>query len=151
MKWFKIDGKEWKVRIFEPSEAFIILYSENTGRSLDEGAPMNLDPYGTFFNYKMTIGAIKGEEKEFQALWEYLAEPRKEALLVTFPKGSKENWTTVSNSGEVVEGFYAYVSSGERKIKKITEETNGELKDVFYDAFSVNFIATKAQVLPKDE
>ena len=149
MKWFTIDGREWKVRVFEPEESFTILYSENTGRTLSAGAPMALDPLGTFYNYTMTIGAIQGAEDDFEALWEYLSFPRDEALLVNFPKSRNGYWQTESE-GETVNGFYAYVSKGARKIKRIVEERNGELQDVIYEAFSVNFIATKAQVIPNE-
>ena len=148
MKWFMIDGKEYRVRVFEPEESFTILYTENTGRTLDNGAPMMLDPVGTFFNYTLTVGAIKGLEADFEALWEYLSFPRDEGMLISFPKSTNEMWQTKNDSGQTVNGFYAYVSSGKRKIKKIVEKTDGNLKEVIYDTFAINFIATKAQVTP---
>lgn len=149
MKWFKIDGKEWKVRVFEPEETFTILQGGGAGRTLDIGNPMLLDPSGTFFNYTLTVGKIKGQEKEFDDLWEYLSVPRNEGLLFTFPKNRNTLWTTTDDNGNEIDGFYAYVSTGKRAIKKIVEEVNGELKSVDYDAFSINFIAMKAQVLPE--
>lgn len=148
MKWFKVDGIEYKVRVFEPKETFTILYSENTGRTLDKGT-MTLDPIGTFFNYKLTVGAIKGQEASFEALWETLSTPRYDALLVVLPKNRKSVWQTEDKNGNEVEGFYAYVSTGERGIKRIVEDVDGNLKDVIYDTFSINFVATKAQVLPE--
>jgi hypothetical protein len=147
MKWFKIDGREWNVRILEPEESFTILYSENTGRTLDDGAPMTLDPLGTFFNYTLTVAKKRGHEEDFDELWDYLSTPRDSAMLVVLPRNQK-TWKTTDDSGNEVDGFYAYVSNGKRKIKKIIEEQNGELKQVDYEAFSINFIATKAQVLP---
>ena len=149
MKWFKINGEEYEVRVFEPEESFTILYGENTGRVLGDGAEMVLDPIGTFFNYTLTVGAIRGMEDEFERLWQFLSFPRKEGIRVEFPSGRKTMWTTQDDDGQIVNGFYAYVSSGKRKIKKIVEESDGELKEVFYDAFQINFIATKAQVLPE--
>ena len=148
MKWFKINGIEYKVRVFEPKESFTILYSENTGRTLSVGAPMVLDPLGTFFNYTLTVGAIKGEEDSFESLWDFLSTPKSDALLVVLPRSRKTLWTTTDENGEEVEGFYAYVSTGQRGIKKIIEDANGELKDVIYETFSINFVATKAQVTP---
>lgn len=148
MKWFKINGEEYNVRVFEPEETFTILYGENTGRTLAEGAPMVLDPKGTFFNYTLTVGAIRGHENDFEKLWRLLSFPRNEGLLVEFPKSRNAMWQTKNDDGENVNGFYAYVSTGKRKIKKILEETDGELKEVVYDVFSINFIAMKAQVLP---
>lgn len=149
MKWFKIDGKEWKVRIFEPEESFTVLYGENTGRTLADGAPMVLDPLGTFFNYTLTVGKIKGQEKQFDDLWEYLSAPRSEGVIFTFPKNRNTLWATTDNNGNEIDGFYAYVSTGKRKFKKIIEDNNGELKEVIYDTFAINFIAMKAQVLPE--
>lgn len=148
MKWFKINGIEYKVRVFEPKESFTILYSENTGRTLSVGAPMVLDPLGAFFNYTLTVGAIKGEEDSFESLWDFLSTPKSDALLVVLPRSRKTLWTTTDENGEEVEGFYAYVSTGQRGIKKIIEDANGELKDVIYETFSINFVATKAQVTP---
>lgn len=152
MKWFKIDGKEWDVRIFDPVESFSILYSPNTGRMLGEGAPMFLDPLGTFFNYKITVGAKRGKEKEFESLWEYLSIPRQNAISFVFPKNSNGVWKTLeekeNGDQEEIEGFMAYVSNGERGIKRIIEDFDGEMKSVEYDSFSINFIATKAQVKP---
>ena len=151
MKWFKINGEEYKVRVFEPKESFTILYGENTGRTLDDGAPMVLDPKGTFFNYTLTVGAMKGVEDDFGKLWKFLSFPRNEGVRVEFPSGRKTMWTTTDKNGEVINGFYAYVSSGSRDIKKIIEDENGELKEVIYNTFAINFIAMKAQVLPDDD
>lgn len=150
MKWFKIDGREWKVRIFEPEEAFTILYSENTGRTLGVGSPMVLDPLGTFFNYTMIVGRKRGEKNDFDELFDYLSVPRTEPLLIVFPRSGRR-WTSENEDGETIEGFYAYVSNGKRKIRKVIEDENGDAKEVEYDSFSVNFIAQKAQVLPDVE
>jgi hypothetical protein len=49
--------------------------------------------------------------------------------------------------GREVNAFHANVSSGSRGIRKIIDK-NGELEEVIYDAFSVDFTASKAQVLP---
>lgn len=144
MKWFKIDGKEYQVRVFEPEESFTVLYGENTGRTLDNGAPMVLDPKGTFFNYTLTVGAMRGYELDFERLWAYLSTPRNEGVRLEFPRSSRQMWRT---DGEV--GFDAYVSTGKRKIKKIIEDVDGELKDVVYDTFAINFIAMKAQEIPE--
>lgn len=150
MTWFKIDGVEYNVRIFDPEESFTILYGENTGRTLDEGAPMILDPIGTFFNYKLTIGRKKGEINDFDELWTYLSTPRSKPMRVVLPR-NQTIWFTPNENGEIEEGFYAYVSNGKRKIKKIIEDEEGVINQVDYDVFQINIIATKAQVLPEDE
>lgn len=150
MNWFSIDGYKYDVRIFKPKESFTILNNDNAGRTLAKGAPMVLSPIGTFFSYTLTFGKKNGKEDDFERLWEYLATPRKSPILFVFPKNSKEIWKTTKDDGEVVDGFYAYVSTGERDVKKVEETENGELKNVIYDVFSVKFTATKAQVLPND-
>lgn len=148
MKWFKIDGKEYNVKVFTPKESFTILYGENTGRTLDDGAPMILDPKGTFFNYTLTVGAMRGFEEDFEKLWNFVSFPREKGMRVEFPSGRTTMWTTKDENGQIINGFYAYVSSGERELKKIIEDVNGNLKEVIYDTFAINFIAMKAQVLP---
>lgn len=149
MKWFKIDGREWDVKIFEPKESFTILYSENTGRTLSEGAPMVLDPLGTFFNYSLTVGKNKNKPEEFDALWDYISKPRKSPMLVVLPRNQCV-WHTADDEGNDIEGFFAYVSNGERGIKTIQENIDGTLKFVDYDTFTMNIIATKAQVIPSE-
>lgn len=137
MKWFKLDGKEWNVRVLEISESFNILYSENTGRTMAQGAPMTLDPLGTFWGHKITVGRKKGEENEFDKLFNYTSVPRYDGMTVVLP----HDQTTIQ--------YTAYTSTGERKIKKIIEEVDGEIKEVIYDTYQINFVATEAQVLPE--
>ena len=50
MEYVKIGGKVWDVLVTEITESFSILYSENTGRTMSQGAGITLDPLGTFFN-----------------------------------------------------------------------------------------------------
>ena len=57
----KIDGIAYNVAITEISENFNILYSENTGRTMSQGARMTLDPLGTFFGHKVTF-ARRGDK-----------------------------------------------------------------------------------------
>lgn len=149
MNWFKINGKSYNVRVLSADEDFQILYSENTGRTLDSGAPMVLDPYGTFFNYTIVVAEMQGYEDDFETLWTLLSKPNTEGVLLQFPRGRTELWET-EYLGATVDGFYAYVSSGDRKFKKIVEDDDGNLKDVIYDTFSIKFTAMKAQVLPDE-
>ena len=137
MKWFKIDGKEWNVNVIEISESFSILYSENTGRTMAKGAPLTLDPLGTFWGHKMVVGRKRGEVNDFDKLFNYIAIPRYDGMTVVLPHDQK----TMQ--------YKAYVSTGERKVKRIIEEVDGEIKEVIYDTYPINFIATEAQVLPE--
>ena len=136
MKWLKIDGKEWDVRVLDIVENFNILYSDNTGRTISRGARMVLDPLGTFYGHKITVARKKGEINEFDKLFNYISQPRYDGMNVE----AVHDQTTIS--------YDAYVSTGERKVLKIQENVDGEIKQVDYDAYEINFIAMEAQVKP---
>lgn len=131
MSVIKIDGKEYDVFVTEISENFNILYSENTGRTMSQGARMTLDPLGTFFGHKITFARKNGKEAEFDELYTYLSKPRINGVKVQ----ALHNQSTIS--------YDAYVSSGERKVKRFDEKTN----KVYWESFSANFVPMEAQVI----
>lgn len=131
MKWFKIDGYEWDVRVLAVEETFTILYSENTCRSTSAGARMVLDPLGTFYGHKVTVARKAKAFTEFDDLYEYLSAPRTEGVFVEIVHGQ----TTLT--------YEAYVSSGTKKVLRIDENT----EKVFYDAFDITFIPMEAQIV----
>lgn len=131
MTIIKIDGKRYDVLVTEISENFNILYSENTGRTMSQGARMTLDPLGTFFGHKVTFARKNGKESEFDALYMYLSKPRINGIKIE----AVHNQTSIA--------YDAYVSSGERSVKKI--DINSET--VYWDAFSANFVPMEAQVI----
>lgn len=133
MNYVKIGGKTWDVLVTEIVESFSILYSENTGRTMSRGAGMTLDPLGTFFNYKVTFKRIQENVKEYDSLWEFLSQPRYDGVDVEIV----HNQTTLK--------FKAYVSQGERGLKKIDKKSN----KVYWDKFTANIIPMEAQVLPE--
>ena len=133
MNYVKIGGKTYDVLVTELSENFNILYTENTGRTMAVGARMTLDPLGTFFGHKVTFSRKRGHEPDFDALFDYLSRPRYDGV----PVQIVHNQSTIS--------YDAYVSSGERALKRIDAKTN----KVFWDVFSVNFVPMEAQVLPE--
>jgi hypothetical protein len=135
MEYVKIGGREWNVLVTEITESFSILYSENTGRTMSQGAKMTLDPLGTFYNYKITFARKRGYEAQYDALFDYLAIPRYDGIEVNI----------VHNQAMWSKPFMAYVSQGERALKRI-DEKNGK---VYWDKFSVNVIPMEAQVLPQ--
>ena len=135
MDYVKIGGKAWDVLVTEISESFSILYSENTGRTMSQGAGMTLDPLGTFFNYKITFARKHGYEKQFDELFDFFAVPRYDGIEVNI----------VHNQAMWDEPFLAYVSQGERALKRIDEKTG----KVYWDAFSVSIVPMSAQVLPE--
>lgn len=151
MKWFKINGREYNVSITELKEDFTVMYTENTGRTLDEGAPIVLDPLGTFFNYEMTVNLIAGYENDFDELYELMSRPSSAPLRLVLPRSRKAIWRTPNDNDVLTDGFNAYVSSGNRNIKWIRSTSDGELDDVGYSSYSIKFTATKAQVLPDEE
>lgn len=125
----KIDGISYNVSITEISESFSILYSENTGRTMSQGARMTLDPLGTFFGHKVTVSRRGDKFDEFDTLYEYLSKPRLNGVKLEAIHGQ----TTIK--------YDAYVSQGERNLKKVN---NGV---AYWDAFSINFVPMEAQVI----
>ena len=128
----KIDGKSYDVLVVDISESFNILYSENTGRTISAGARMVLDPLGTFIGHKVTFARKSGYEAEYDALFDYVSQPRYEGMAVEIV----HNQETIS--------YDAYISQGERKVKKIDPKTN----KIFWGEFSVNIIPMEAQITP---
>ena len=133
MEYVKIGGKVWDVLVTEISESFSILYSENTGRTMSQGAGMTLDPLGTFFNHKVTFQRKQGFEKQYDALWDFVSIPRYDGIDVEIV----HNQTTLK--------YKAYISQGERALTRIDITTN----KVYWDKFSLNIVPISAQVLPE--
>lgn len=132
MTAIKLNGREYGALVVELSENFNILYSENTGRTMSQGARMTLDPLGTFFGHKVTFRRKRGFEKEYDELYDFISTPRYDGILVEIV----HNQTTIK--------YEAYVSSGERQLKNI-DEKNGK---VYWGEFSANIVPMEAQVLP---
>lgn len=132
MDYVKIGGTAYDVLVVELSENFNILYSENTGRTISAGARMTLDPLGTFFGHKITFARKNGKEAEYDRLFEFVSQPRYDGISVEIV----HNQTTIS--------YDAYISQGERALKRIDEKTG----KVYWDKFSVNVVPMEAQILP---
>lgn len=132
MDYVKIGGRAYDVLVTEISENFNILYSENTGRTMARGARMTLDPLGTFFGHKVTFQRKQGKEEEYDRLFDYVSQPRYDGIPVEI----------VHNQGVI--SYDAYISSGDRTLKRIDPKTG----KVYWDAFSLNIVPMEAQVLP---
>lgn len=132
MDYVKIGGKAYDVLVAEISESFNILYSENTGRTMSVGARMTLDPLGTFFGHKVTFQRKQGKEAEYDALLDYVSRPRFDGI----PVEIVHNQTVLK--------YDAYVSTGERALKRIDPKTG----TVYWGKFALNIIPMEAQITP---
>lgn len=132
MDYVVIDGKAYDVLVMEIEESFEILYTENTGRTIAPGAPLSLDPLGTFISHTVTFKRKQGKEAEFDALFNFLLQPRYEG----FPVDMVHDQDTIN--------YKTYCSSGSRKVLRIMKDRKG----VDWDKMTVKFIPTEAQVLP---
>lgn len=132
MDYVKIGGKAYDVLVTEISENFNILYSENTGRTMSVGARMTLDPLGTFFGHKVTFQRKQGKEAEYDALFDYVSRPRFDGV----PVEIVHNQTVLK--------YDAYISNGERALKRIDAKTG----KVYWGEFSLNIVPMEAQVTP---
>lgn len=136
MEFFKINGKSYNVLVTSIEENFNILYSENTGRTID--GRITLDPIGTFFGHKVTCIRKKGYEKDFDDLYELLTIPRRveeeeDALLFE-----------VAHLQDSI-AYRGYVSNGIRPLIKIDEKQN----KIHWGEFTMNIIPIRAQVTPE--
>lgn len=133
MEYVKIGNKNYDVIVTKLSENFNILYSENTGRTMSKGARMTLDPLGTFFGHKVTFRRKHGKETEYDSLFDFVSVPRYGGI----PVEIAHNQTTIK--------YDAYISTGERALKRIDPQSN----KVYWDEFSLNIVPMEAQVLPE--
>ena len=60
MDYVKIGGRSWDVLVIDRGKLCEILYTENTGRTLGIGAPLTIDPLGTFISHSVTFKRARG-------------------------------------------------------------------------------------------
>ncbi len=132
MDYVKIGGKAWDVLVIKVTESYEVLYSDNTGRTIAIGAPLTLDPLGTFITHTVTFRRKRGYEAEFDKLFDYLSYPYSAGFSVDLV----HNQTTLH--------YIAYCSNGSRELLNIIKSKGL----VNWDSMTVKFIPIQAQVTP---
>jgi hypothetical protein len=125
----KIGEKEYSVIVVNIKETFTKLFTENTGRTMGTGARMNLDCLGTFYGHKVEIARKAGYETDFDELYDLVSLPTNDGIPVKM----------VHNQNSI--DYEAYISSGERGVKRIDEKTG----KVYWDKLSLTIIPMEAQ------
>lgn len=134
MNVLKINGKVYDVLITGLSRSFAINQSENSGKTLSNGARIVLDPLGTEIGYIVTVHRKRGYEKEYDNLWDFVIQPRYNGV----PVEVVYNQTTIS--------FDAYFTTGSQSLKKFDDKTN----KVYWDSFDIEIMPMEAQVKPNE-
>lgn len=125
----KIGEKEYSVIVVDIVETFTKLYTENTGRTMGKKARMNLDCLGTFYGHKIEIARKTGFEADFDELYDLISLPTNDGIPVKM----------VHNQDSIE--YEAYISSGERAIKRIDKKTG----KVYWDKLSITLTPMEAQ------
>lgn len=132
MDYVRIDGKSYDVIVVGVKESFNILNGDNAGRTIAVGAPMTLDPLGTWYGHEIIFRRKEGKEAEYDALWDYVSQPSYTGIFVDLV----HNQTTLA--------YQAYVSSGSRDLQRIDTKTG----KVYWGEFSLRITPMEAQVIP---
>jgi hypothetical protein len=130
----KIGNRSYDVHVTAIEENFNILYSDKTGRTIEIGAPMTLDPLGTFIGHKVTLKPKVGHEEDFDELFDYILIPRFDGIRVRM----------VHNQDSI--DYEAYISNGTRNVKRINKAEN----KVYWGSLELNIVPIRAQVTPYD-
>lgn len=138
MDYFKIEGKAYNVLVVDLKETFTITYTDNSGRTLEDGAPMYLEPIGTFIGHSVKIQRKHGYEQEYDELYELLLTPRK------IDENHKGLMVDIAHKQDVI-SYEAYISNGERALKRI-DVNNHKL---YWGEMTLNIVPVRAQRLPQ--
>lgn len=125
-----IGGKEYDVIIDSLEESFEKLYTEDTGRTMGDGAVMSLSCIGTFYSHTVTVSRKAGHFEDYDELYDVLAYPRNEGLPVKMVHGQ----TSIE--------YEAYVSQGKRALQRVDKAAG----TAYWKSMTFTLIPMKAQV-----
>ena len=132
MDCVKIGGKVYDVIVKSIERNFTIVQSLNAGATIAPGARESLDPLGTKIGHRVTFKRKAGCEKQFDALWEDVIQPRYDGVWVEL----------VYNQGTIK--YEAMFTSGMQALKRIDPITN----KVYWGEFTLDIVPIEAQVKP---
>lgn len=127
----RIDGRIWRVKVLDLKQSYERVDTENAGHTIAPGAPMELDPLGTFYPYNVTFGREGNMFDEYDELFMFLS----------FPHRVGFNVEIVHNQSMLA--YKAYSGKGMRELGHITID-----RVVYWKHFTANLIPIEAQVLP---
>ena len=110
------------------------LLHESPQLRINGGAVCERGLDGSALFNSLTFARKQGSEKQYDELFNFLAVPRYDGIEVNI----------VHNQALWDKPFMAYVSQGERALKRIDTKTG----KVYWDKFSANIVPMAAQVLP---
>lgn len=126
-----IGNKTYDVIVESLTESFTKLYSEDTGRTMGAGLKMNLSCLGTFFSHNITFRRKAGHEADYDELYDLAAAPTNDGIPVKIVHGQSS-----------IE-YNAYISSGERALKRVNPRTGV----VYWDKFTMTLTPMEASLV----
>lgn len=130
--WLSIDGRTYDVIVTSLTESGTILYSDKTGRTINIGADMVLDPLGTFYNYTITVKRNGDNYQEYNDLYNHILTPTRNGFKIHVVHDNSA-WD-----------FQAYISTAERELQRIDAKKGV----VYWKEMQLEITAMRAQVIP---
>ena len=132
MNCVKIGGIAFDVIVKSIERSFTIEQSMNAGATIAPGARESLDPLGTKIGHRVTFKRKAGCEKQFDALWDFVIQPRYDGV-----------WVEIVDNQSVLK-YEAKFTSGTQMLKRIDPVTN----KVYWGEFVLDIVPIEAQVKP---
>ena len=132
MDYVKIGGKSYDVIVTGIERNFEIIQSSNAGATLAPGARETLDPLGTRIGHRITFKRKAGHEKDFDALWDFVIQPRYDGV-----------WVDIVYNQDTLK-YEAKFINGNQPLKKIDPFT----KTVYWGELVLDIVPIEAQIKP---